>query len=90
MLLLSELYGRIGQILREHGDMEVARMQDLHMDGIMTNHGSGFMEYDNTDFFIHQSEVVSGNDATTGKTIACRKRFVINPFGNGKRNMNKY
>lgn len=90
MLLLSELYGRIGQILREHGDMEVARMQDLHIDGILTNTGSGFMEFDNTDFFIYKTDIMSGNDVTTGKTIASRNRFVINPFGNGKRNMDRY
>lgn len=85
MLYLSELYGRIGQILRQHGDMEVMRFQDLHLDGIVTSSGPGFMEYDNTDFYIHQSDIVEGDDVTKGKTIASRKRFIINPFGNGKR-----
>ena len=88
MLYLSELYGRIGQILREHGDMEVTRMQDAHIDGL-TNVYSGFMEYDNTDFYIHQSDVTEGN-GESGKVIASRKRFVINPYGNGKRNKDRY
>ena len=89
MLFLSELYGRIGQILREHGDMEVARMQDKDIDGILAGMYSGFMEYDNTDFYIHQSDVTEGN-GESGKVIASRKRFVINPFGNGKRNKDRY
>ena len=88
MLYLSELYGRIGQILHEHGDMEVARMQDVHIDGL-TNAYSGFMEYDNTDFYIHQSDVTE-NNGESGKVIASRKRFVINPYGNGKRNKDRY
>jgi len=89
MLFLSELYGRIGQILHEHGDMEVTRMQDKGIDGILAGMYSGFMEYDNTDFYIHQSDVTEGN-GESGKVIASRKRFVINPFGNGKRSKDRY
>lgn len=35
--LLSELYGKIGQILREHGDMPVVRRQSMHIDGFISN-----------------------------------------------------
>ena len=87
--MLSELYGRIGQILHEHGYMEVARIQDLNIDGILTGMYSGFMEYDNTDFYIYQSDVTEGN-GFSGKVIASRRRFVINPYGNGKRNKDRY
>ena len=86
MIMLSELYGRIGQILAEHGDMEVARLQSK-IDGIST-FGSGFMEYDNTDFFVHQTDVCRDNGF--GKVVATKKRFVINFIGNGKRNKDKY
>lgn len=89
MLYLSELYGRIGQILREHGDMEVTRMQDRVVDGILVGIYSGFMEYDNTDFYVFQSDITEGN-GESGKVIASRKRFVINPYGNGKRNKDRY
>jgi hypothetical protein len=34
---LSELYGRIGQILREQGDMDVIRIRSLDIDGIVQN-----------------------------------------------------
>ena len=88
MLFLSELYGRIGQILREHGDMEVTRMQDAKIDGL-TSACSGFMEFDNTDFYIHRTDVTVKNGETT-ETTASRKRFVINPYGNGKRNNDLY
>lgn len=89
MLYLSELYGRIGQILREHGDMEVTRIQDRVVDGLLVGMYSGFMEYDNTDFYVSQSDVTEGN-GESGKVIASRKRFVINPYGNGKRNKDRY
>lgn len=36
-MYLSELYGRIGQILREHGDMQVVRKTSLKLDGIINN-----------------------------------------------------
>lgn len=88
MLFLSELYGRAGQILHEHGDMPVVRFQDLQMDGIRTNEGSGFMDFDNTNFSIHQTDIVDDNGF--GKTIATRKRFVIDPYGNGKRDKSRY
>lgn len=34
-MYLSELYGRIGQILQEHGDMKVQRARSLKIDGIV-------------------------------------------------------
>ena len=89
MLYLSKLYGRIGQILREHGDMEVTRMQDRVVDGLLVGMYSGFMEYDNTDFYVFQSDITEGN-GESGKVVASRKRFVINPYGNGKRNKDRY
>ena len=88
MLWLSELYGRIGQILHEHGDMQVVRLQDLHIDGILTNRGSGFMGFDNANFYIHQSNLVDNNGG--GKAVASRKRFVIDPLGNGERDESIY
>lgn len=36
-MYLSELYGRIGQILREHGDMQVVRRTSLKLDGIISS-----------------------------------------------------
>ena len=88
MLLLSELYGRIGQILHEHGDMQVVRFQDLHIDGLLIGRGSGFMGFDNTNFYIHQSDLVDNNGV--GKTVASRKRFVIDPLGNEERDKSRY
>lgn len=35
--LLSELYGRIGQILQEHGDMEIVREKIWPIDAIYNN-----------------------------------------------------
>lgn len=35
--LLSELYGRIGQILQEHGDMEIGREKIYQVDSYIDN-----------------------------------------------------
>lgn len=67
--------------------MQVMRFQDLHIDGILTS-GRGFMEFDNTSFSIHQTDIVDNNGF--GKTVASRKRFIIDPYGNGKRDKSRY
>ena len=68
--------------------MQVVRLQDLHIDGILTNRGSGFMGFDNANFYIHQSNLVDNNGG--GKAVASRKRFVIDPLGNGERDESIY
>ena len=50
MLYLSELYGRIGQILREKGDMRVVRMQQKGIDNLTTDYNQMLIDYTNTDF----------------------------------------
>lgn len=55
-MYLSELYDRIGQILKEHGDMEVVRFRSLRMDGIRTN-SSSFVDYSSDDFTIYKNYV---------------------------------
>ena len=50
MYWLSELHGRLGQILREYGDMPVVRRRDLHIDGSMTTDPSQtYVDYSNED-----------------------------------------
>lgn len=50
MIFLSELYGRIGQILREKGDMPVVRMQQKGIDNLTTDYNQMLIDYTNTDF----------------------------------------
>lgn len=51
-MYLSELYGRIGQILREHGDMEVVRQRSLKIDGIINNTTDNFVDFTSNNFGI--------------------------------------
>lgn len=51
-MYLSELYGRIGQILREHGDMEVVRQRSLKIDGIISNTTDNFVDFTSNNFGI--------------------------------------
>lgn len=51
-MYLSELYGRIGQILREKGDMRVVRHRSLKVDGIIGNGLDNFINYTSYDFDV--------------------------------------
>lgn len=50
---LNELYERIGQVLREHGDMDVIRIRSLDIDGIVQNDFTkNNIKYSSEDFNI--------------------------------------
>lgn len=51
-MYLSELYGRIGQILRENGDMRVVRHRSLKEDGIIGSGLNNFIDYTSYDFGV--------------------------------------
>lgn len=51
-MYLSELYGRIGQMLREHGDMKVQRYRSLRIDGIVGANLDTFVDFSSEDFGI--------------------------------------
>ena len=51
-MYLSELYGRIGQILRENGDMRVVRHRSLKEDGIIGSGLDNFIDYTSYDFGV--------------------------------------
>ena len=68
--------------------MQVVRLQDLHIDGTLATRGSGLMGFGNANFYILQTDLVDNNGVS--KTAASRKRFVIDPFGNGERDESRY
>ena len=80
-MYLSELYGRIGQMLQEHGDMKVQRHRSLKIDGIVGTNLSSFVDFSSEDFGILNDYKV---ERTNEKTFSGRKvgqRFIINiPF----------
>ena len=51
-MYLSELYGRIGQILRENGDMRVVRHRSLKEDGIIGSGLDNFIDYTSYNFCV--------------------------------------
>lgn len=51
-MYLSELYGRISQILREKGDMRVVRHRSLKEDGIIGSGLDNFIDYTSHDFGV--------------------------------------
>lgn len=56
MYRLSELYGRIGQVLRENGDMEIVRMQAKGIDAISNQIADTFIPYSNEDMQVFVDE----------------------------------
>jgi hypothetical protein len=80
-MYLSELYGRIGQILQEHGDMKVQRDRSLKIDGIVGTNISSFVDFSSEDFGILNDYKVEQIDENTFKGRKVGQHFIINiPF----------
>ena len=57
MYYLSELYGRLGQILAEHGDMPVVRQQCKGLDNLSTDIRDQWIDYENTDILVVKGDM---------------------------------
>lgn len=80
-MYLSELYGRIGQMLQEHGDMKVQRCRSLKIDGIIGTNLNNFIDFSSEDFGILDDYKVEQIDEKTFKGKKVRQRFIIDiPF----------
>lgn len=80
-MYLSELYGRIGQMLQEHGDMKVQRNRSLRIDGIVGTNISSFVDFSSEDFGILNDYKVEQIDEKTFKGKKVGQRFIIDiPF----------
>ena len=80
-MYLSELYGRIGQILQEHGDMKVQRYRSLKIDGIVGTNLSSFVDFSSEDFGILNDYKVERIDENIFSGRKVGQRFIIKiPF----------
>lgn len=80
-MYLSELYGRIGQILREKGDMKVVRHCSLRIDGIVGNVFNNLVDYNSDDFGVLYDYKQKQVDEKTVEQWKIGQHFVINiPF----------
>lgn len=80
-MYLSELYGRIGQMLQEHGDMKVQRIRSLKIDGIIGTNLSSFVDFSSENFSILNDYKVEQIDEKTFKGKKVGQRFIIDiPF----------
>lgn len=70
---LSELYGRIGQVLAEHGDMPVKRPVDLKLGDIVSSSGPFFIDLPSEVFSYEDYPVVNQDDKPIGRV----KQFII-------------
>lgn len=80
-MYLSELYGRIGQMLKEHGDMKVQRHRSLKIDGIVGTNISNFVDFSSKDFIIFSDYIQKQIDENKFEEKLVDKHFIINiPF----------
>lgn len=80
-MYLSELYGRIGQMLREHGDMKVQRCRSLRIDGIVGANLDTFVDFSSEDFGILDDYKQKQIDENIFEVEKVGQRFIINiPF----------
>ena len=77
-MYLSELYGRIGQILREHGDMKVQRQRSLKIDGIVGTNLDAFVDFSSNDFGILEDYKIKQINENTFEEKKVGQRFIIN------------
>ena len=80
-MYLSELYGRIGQMLKEHGDMKVQRHRSLRIDGIVGTNISNFVDFSSEDVGVLNGYKVERMDEKTFRGRKVEQHFIINiPF----------
>lgn len=80
-MYLSELYGRIGQLLREHGDMKVVRHRSLKIDGIIGTESNNFIDFSSNNFGILEDYNQKQIDKNTVEQWKVGQHFVIDiPF----------
>ena len=80
-MYLSELYGRIGQILQEHGDMKVQRACSLKIDGIVGTNLNNFIDFSSNNFSILEEYIQKQIDKNTFEEKKVGQRLIIDiPF----------
>lgn len=80
-MYLSELYGRIGQMLREHGDMEVVRHCSLKIDGIVGTGLDNLISFSSNNFGVLNDYKQKQIDDKTFEEYKVGQYFVIDiPF----------
>ena len=72
-MYLNELYERLGQLLKEHGDMQVSRLLDLRIDGY-PGIKDRYIDYTSDTFLVYKER--------SGDGIITKKHLIItNPLG---------
>lgn len=80
-MYLSELYGRIGQMLQEYGDMKVQRYRSLKFDGIVGTNLNNFIDFSSNNFSILEEYIQKQIDENTFEEKKAGRRFIIDiPF----------
>ena len=77
-MYLSELYGRIGQMLQEHGDMKVQRHRSLKIDGIVGTGLDNFIDFSSENFGIFEDYKQKQIAENTFEEKKVGQRFIIN------------
>lgn len=65
-MYLSELCGRLQQVLKEHGDMQVVRLKNSAIEGFSTASDENYKDVESNYFYIlNELKNVEGQNAKT-------------------------
>ena len=80
-MYLSELYTKIGCMLRDYGDMKIQRHRSLKIDGIVGTNLSNFVDFSSEDFSMLDCYKVERIDEKAFRGRKVEQHFIINiPF----------
>lgn len=71
-MYLSELHGRLGQILKENGDMQVSRLLSFRVDGYLTTQPR-YIDYTSDNFLVYKERSCDG-------VITSKRLIIKNPL----------
>lgn len=72
-MYLSELHGRLGQILKENGDMQVSRLLSFKVDGYLATQPR-YIDYTSDNFLVYK-------ERSSGGVITSKRLIITNPLG---------
>lgn len=71
-MYLSELCGRLQQVLKEHGDMPIVKLKNVAIEGLSTAHDGNYKDIESTYFYI-----LNDVKNVEGQNIKTESKFVL-------------
>lgn len=76
-MYLSELCGRLQQVLKENGDMPVVRHRDFNIEGVYSDSSKNYKDIAPVYFYIYNDVKCIGMQDGASKNIKTNSKFVL-------------